>query len=289
MCGRVGFISAPPSRERPYWLNAEVLITLCRVQVYLEQLPTLSTASPVPSTSPTLSIPSLGLARGIPSSRSSFLLPHPSPTTSASSHHGVVDLPAHATDKDKRRDQSGERHKVREKHKEKHKAKSSEKENTKGRDGGKHRHKGKDKHVDGAPHDAEGGVKEELSAGQEASGPAQPRSQPNHARKPAHLPARRPILGAKDVAAICRNAQELLAFHDRFVSDLREATAGFGLGRAFEMGERREETNVKFDGSEAAALPTVDQAVAVVAEKFVAEVSPLLDVATCGVLSVVVL
>ena len=255
----------------------------------MEQLPTLSTASPVPSTSPTLSIPSLGLARGIPSSRSAFLLPHPPPSASASSQNSVTDHATHAADKEKRREKSGERHKDRDKHKEKHKGKSSEKENTKGRDGGKYRHKGKEKHDDGAPHEVEGVMKEESTSGHEASGPAQPRSQPNHARKPAHLPARRPILGAKDVAAICRNAQELLAFHDRFVSDLREATVGFGLGRAFEMGEQREETNVKSDGSEAAALPTIDQAVAVVAEKFVAEVSPPLDVAICGVLNVLVL
>lgn len=132
-------------------------------------------------------------------------------------------------------------------------------------------------------------MKEESSTGHEASEPTQPRSQPHHARKPAHLPARRPILGEKDVAAICRNAQGLLAFHDRFVSDLQEATVGLGLGRAFEMGERREETNVKFDGSEASALPTIDQAVAVVAERFVAEVSPSMVVTICGLLSALLL
>ena len=49
---------------------------------------------------------------------------------------------------------------------------------------------------------------------------------------------------------------------------------GFGLARAFEMGERKEEVAMKLDGSEAAALPTIDQAVAIVAERFVSEVSP---------------
>ncbi|KAH9927267.1 uncharacterized protein B0H18DRAFT_1003792 [Fomitopsis serialis] len=215
--------------EAGYLMDLRALVT-----VYLEHVPGSST-------SPTLSIPSLGLSRSIPSSRSSFLLPHPSPSTSASSHLSVTDDIGHGTaEKEKKRDKSRERLKDKERHKEKHKAKSSEKENTKGRDGGKHRHKGKEKQV-------------------------------HHSRKHAQAPARRPILADKDVSAICRNAQELLAFHDRFVCELRDAMVGFGLSRAFEMGERKEEVALKPDGSEAAALPTIDQAVAIVAEAFVTE------------------
>ncbi|KZT70358.1 hypothetical protein DAEQUDRAFT_725646 [Daedalea quercina L-15889] len=245
------------------------------VKVYLEQLPTLSTASPASSTSPTLSIPSLGLSRSIPSSRSSFLHPHPSPSTSASSHLSAADDASHGivSEKEKKREKSKERLKDKERHKDKHKAKSSEKENTKGRDG-RHGHKGKEKQTDGMVHDVQKvGEKEESAHGHEGSGPAHPRSQTQHTRKHTQLPTRRPILAEKEVAAICRNAQELLDFHDNFVGHLRDAMVGFGLARAFEMGERKEEVAMKLDGSEAAALPTIDQAVAIVAEKFVSEVS----------------
>ncbi|TFY55088.1 hypothetical protein EVJ58_g8470 [Rhodofomes roseus] len=172
-----------------------------------------------------------------------------------------------AAEKEKKRDKSRERLKDKDKHKDKHKARSSEKENTKGRDAGKHRHKGKEK-VDAAAHDAEEEEKEDSVAGHEALGPAPPRSQTHHRK---HAQTRRPILAERGVSAICRNAQELLAFHGRFVSELREALVGFGLSRAFEMGERKEEVAMKLDGSEAAVLPTIDQAVAIVAEKFVTE------------------
>ncbi|KAI0751110.1 hypothetical protein C8Q80DRAFT_1268399 [Daedaleopsis nitida] len=77
-----------------------------------------------------------------------------------------------------------------------------------------------------------------------------------------------PVLIEREVRAVCRNAQELLNFHERFVCELRDAVAVLGFQAVFaqpveEYPEQR--------GSEESMTERLERAVAVVAAKFVNE------------------
>ena len=81
-----------------------------------------------------------------------------------------------------------------------------------------------------------------------------------------------PVLIEREVRAVCRNAQDLLNFHERFVGELREAVGLMGFSPAFS--HPGEEVTALGCGEET-VMETVEQAVEVVAAKFVNEVCAL--------------
>ncbi|KAH9948767.1 hypothetical protein B0H21DRAFT_689481 [Amylocystis lapponica] len=200
------------------------------VSVYLEQLHTLSTTAP-PHPSSALSIPALGLSRSIPSSRSSFLHPSsPLPSPSASAASHLGSDPGHGPPDEK--DREAEREKTR--------SRSSWAGPTK---------------LEADVHDHRKSATDERP-----SSPAQ------HA-KSKHV--RRALLAEKDVREVCRNADELLRFHERFVEELREVVSPTGFGAAFVPGRREEAADA--EDAEVMATERIDEAVGAVAEKFVSQ------------------
>ncbi|KAI0722350.1 hypothetical protein C8T65DRAFT_629037 [Cerioporus squamosus] len=77
-----------------------------------------------------------------------------------------------------------------------------------------------------------------------------------------------PILIEREVRAVCRNAQELLKFHERFVAELRDAVDVVGFRGAFvQSGEE----SPGYRSGEDIVTERVERAVEVVASKFVNE------------------
>ncbi|KAI9000707.1 hypothetical protein BD414DRAFT_10781 [Trametes punicea] len=82
-----------------------------------------------------------------------------------------------------------------------------------------------------------------------------------------------PVLAEKDVRAVCRNAQELLRFHERFVGELRAAVGLVGFGMVL-GGEESWIRGVRGEGEgedEGVGAELIEHAVEVVATKFVSE------------------
>ncbi|KAF9813567.1 hypothetical protein IEO21_05499 [Rhodonia placenta] len=270
--------------EVGYLMDLRALVT-----VYLEQLSTLTASHPPPSTS-ALSLPAL--ARSLPSSRSSFLLhplSAPSPSASASLHLETGSDTGHGPPKDEpdreqvkgaKREKSRERSrvrgtsKVREVMKEKEKSRATDKK------------KGKEKELEPEGHadmlkEGDHREKENLTltgqnhdphhlrkSSRDEQGNPLPTSQSSNKGK--HV--RRPLLAEKDVRAVSRNADELLRFHDRFVRELRETVGDYGLSRAFVTDlsdEGKSSPNV--DDAEPVGLDRIDEAVSIVAEKFISQ------------------
>ncbi|KAI0371547.1 hypothetical protein BV20DRAFT_941647 [Pilatotrama ljubarskyi] len=77
------------------------------------------------------------------------------------------------------------------------------------------------------------------------------------------------ILAEKEVRAVCRNAQELLSFHERFVGELRAAVGLVGFGMVF-SGDEGWMQEMRGDG-EGVIADLIEHAVEVVATKFVDE------------------
>ena len=78
------------------------------------------------------------------------------------------------------------------------------------------------------------------------------------------------MLIEREVRAVCRNAQELLRFHERFVGELRDAVDVLGFRGAFaQSGQESPQYRSGDDG----VTERVERAVEVVAAKFVNEVS----------------
>lgn len=191
-------------------------------------------------------------------------------------------------DKDKEKAKDYKREKSRERKDKKDKAKDGLKgsrEKDKMRQGGKDRELAKEKEVEGDEEGVrEGDLKEREKENMTLSGHGH---EPHHERKGSKdessappLPhshknkhVRRPIFAEKDVRAVCRNANELLRFHDQFVRELREAVDDYGLARAFVLPEHGEEERTKpVEGAEPVVLERIDEAVSVVAEKFINQV-----------------
>ncbi|TFK90851.1 Dbl homology domain-containing protein [Polyporus arcularius HHB13444] len=77
-----------------------------------------------------------------------------------------------------------------------------------------------------------------------------------------------PMLIEREVRAVCRNAQELLKFHERFVAELRDAVDAVGFRGAFaQTGEESPE----YRSGEDSVTERVERAVEVVAAKLVNE------------------
>ncbi|KAI0329540.1 hypothetical protein GY45DRAFT_1252653, partial [Cubamyces sp. BRFM 1775] len=82
-----------------------------------------------------------------------------------------------------------------------------------------------------------------------------------------------PVLAEKEVRAVCRNARELLSFHERFVGELRAAVGLVGFGMVLGGGDGEDEAwmrDMHGDG-EGVVADLVEHAVEVVANKFVNE------------------
>ncbi|KZT06439.1 Dbl homology domain-containing protein [Laetiporus sulphureus 93-53] len=258
--------------EAGYLMDLRVLVT-----VYLEQLPTLAASS----NSSALSLPALGLARSLPSSRSSFLHPSASATTSVSGGSQVQGRLG--SDSGHGPPVEGEKE-VKKEHK-RQKSKERIKDKTKEKDGGKRKEKdkgrsGKDGTKEGSDEDAGADVLQEVDASvvsplqdaqqlrwsskEDAPTPA-PHSH-SSASKGKH--ARRNILADKDVRTVCRNAKELLRFHDAFVRELQDAVGVYGLGQAFVLDDQEK---ARMGGLDGLTVEGVDEVVAVVAEKFVSQ------------------
>ncbi|CCM02330.1 uncharacterized protein FIBRA_04422 [Fibroporia radiculosa] len=244
------------------------------VFVYLEQLPTLTTNFPPSSFTPTLSLPSLGLARNFPSSRSSFLHPSPSPSsTSSTSHIGLGDS-GHSPpqEKGKIKEQSGEKGKERIKEKVKE-----------GCIGGSFwtKDKSRDADVEKGAGNGDGEILGSTAPGGQGHDPQQQpqrKASKDELPTPPSLPSsptkskytRRPILVEKDIHTVCRNADELLRVHDIFVRELRGAVSSLGLGKAFMLGEDGTLSRVpNIELVEPVVLDRIDEAVAAVAEIFI--------------------
>ncbi|PCH40801.1 hypothetical protein WOLCODRAFT_150832 [Wolfiporia cocos MD-104 SS10] len=264
--------------EAGYLTDLRALVT-----VYLEQLPMLSTTTPP---SPAMR-PSLALVRSLPSSRSSFLHPSPvpSPSPSAGSHLGSES--GHGPPKEKDKDKGRERERSGDKKGDKDKAKVKEYglRKSKGKDKGKGRDVGleydverdKDKDI-GANADHEEAV-EDVGRAAHAHEPqqhrrgtldAEPVSHGHAAAKGKH--ARRAILLDGDVRAVCRNARELLEFHERLVEELHGVVAPYGLSSMFDAHGRDGKAPGGADEiPEESTLEHVDDAVSVVAEMFVSQ------------------
>lgn len=91
-------------------------------------------------------------------------------------------------------------------------------------------------------------------------------------REERDRPARRQMFSEHDVHLVRRNARELLAWHELFVSMLERALLPFGFGWVFApVGERR--GRGPRAGNEDLALQRVDEAVEVVLGIFTREVS----------------
>ena len=78
-----------------------------------------------------------------------------------------------------------------------------------------------------------------------------------------------PIMIEREVRTVCRNAQELLEFHERFVDELRTAVSSAG----FQEDLSPEGDGWSRKGGEEAVIEEIEHAIEVVAEKFVHEVS----------------
>ncbi|KAI0774588.1 hypothetical protein C8Q74DRAFT_1199734 [Fomes fomentarius] len=77
-----------------------------------------------------------------------------------------------------------------------------------------------------------------------------------------------PVLIEREVRAVCRNAQELLKFHERFVHELRDAVGVCGFGGALaQTGEEPSE----YRSGEEYVTERVERAVEIVAAKFANE------------------
>ena len=79
-----------------------------------------------------------------------------------------------------------------------------------------------------------------------------------------------PVMIEREVRAVCRNAQELLDFHERFLDELRAAVNATGFEEAFSP------AGVGWPGKgggEELVMEEIEQAIGDVVEKFVREVS----------------
>ena len=78
-----------------------------------------------------------------------------------------------------------------------------------------------------------------------------------------------PLLSEKEARAICRNAQDLLRQHERFVGELRDAVSVTSFRIAFEQGSPSQGRTQRADE---VAAEEVERAIELVAAKFVEEV-----------------
>ncbi|KAI0355376.1 hypothetical protein OH77DRAFT_1540300 [Trametes cingulata] len=78
------------------------------------------------------------------------------------------------------------------------------------------------------------------------------------------------VLAEKEVRAVCRNARELLSFHERFVGELRAAVGLVGFGMVFSGDGEAWMQEMRGEG-EGVVAELVERAVEVVATKFVNE------------------
>lgn len=76
-----------------------------------------------------------------------------------------------------------------------------------------------------------------------------------------------PLLSEKEARAICRNAQDLLRQHERFVGELRDAVSVTSFRAAFEQDSQGRTQRV-----DELAMEEVERAIELVAAKFVDEV-----------------
>jgi hypothetical protein len=83
---------------------------------------------------------------------------------------------------------------------------------------------------------------------------------------------RRPVFSEQDLHLLRRNAQDLLAWHEQFVSILKQALFPLGFGWVFARVSDRRGRELR-SSSEDLALQKIDEAVSVVMEAFAQQVS----------------
>ena len=104
-----------------------------------------------------------------------------------------------------------------------------------------------------------------------ADGPARERENSNSGRiltlRSGKSRTSTPLLSEKDARAVCRNAQDLLKYHERFVEELRDAIGVTSFRVAFIQGSENDAQR-----AEEVVAEEVERAVELVAAKFVDEV-----------------
>ena len=88
-----------------------------------------------------------------------------------------------------------------------------------------------------------GPVKFEHDLQSQASGGDERPGSPVHHGKGKH--ARRMLLTEKDMRTLCRNAEELLLFHERFVEELKAAVGDLGFSSVFSPNEGDAEADAR--------------------------------------------